>query len=167
MPKFPLLLFKIYFLSSLAFASSDLLMLAFSGYYRGRVGAVRSVTDYSITLLPAMLLTLFFGAICLRLFRGMTISRNVVVAQSMLFSLLAIIMCVPFGGYFFAGLTPISIIYFTSVLLWPIDSPYSRYWFVCGVALLYVLLNTIIAILAIWKNVGNTKPCSMILPPTA
>ena len=72
------------------------------------------------------------------------ISRKLIIWQSVFMSMAALLMCFPFGGYFIAPVTPIGVIYLSSLLLWNQKWPVNWYVFSCALSLAFLLANVLI-----------------------
>lgn len=138
---------KVYFLTSFILVLIDATLLTVSGYYRTRLGNQESLFDYSFLILPPSILLLFYGATCHKLFRGKSLGRKVLIAQCVFFSFTALMMLIPFGGYFFAPFNPMSVVYFTSMDWWPF--PDGWYYSLCGMSFLFILATVAVTVAAI------------------
>jgi len=102
---------------------------------------------YSLIILPPSILVLFYGTTCYKLFRGESLGRKVLIAQSVFFSFTALMMCIPFGGYYFAPFNPTGVVYLTSMDWWPF--PNGWYYCMCGMSFLFVLATVAVTVAAI------------------
>jgi hypothetical protein len=123
---------QFYFVVSLASVLTDALCFGVSTNYRNRLGDVRSLADASIDIIPNAILISFYATACYKLFTTGSLNRLVLMLQSSFFSIVAVLMCIPFVGYIISILTPLNTLYSASLIFWKKDWPINWYYFSCG-----------------------------------
>jgi hypothetical protein len=144
---------KCYFLAAFILVIFNAGMFGFLSDYRNILGIVKTKADYAVLAVPTVGLILFYGRVCFKLFiKGEMLSRKFLINQSIFFSVVALFMCVPFIGYYLALITPIGVIYLSSILLWSKDWPLNWYYFSSALCLVFVFINLLLA-----KSKGSEK----------
>lgn len=142
---------KFYFWLLFIFVIIDAILIALSYEYRNIFGMVDGTGSYgyAIRTTPTIILVLFYAKICYKLLRGEVPNQQFLIIHSIFFSSLALIMCFPWL-YFFAVLTPIGVLYLSSIIFFKSNG----YYIACGLSLMFFFANMIIAI----TNIRN-KQC--------
>jgi hypothetical protein len=138
-----------YFLASLVLMLIDLTSLVCSSTYRNMLGIVdgRGALEYSGRMAPTVALFLFYAGICHRIFvTGKEPKRWMVIGQSIFFSFVAVMMCIPFVGYLSCLLTPIAVIYLSSILLWNKNWLLSWYYFSIALSIAFLVVNLLVGL---------------------
>lgn len=99
----------------------DLLLFVLFEDYRNQLGTFDNydINSYIYRLLPDLVMLLCYSVFLLRYSKLGIVSRNFVFVHSAIFFLLGAGLCIPWGGIFFAPLTPICVLFLGSVLWIP------------------------------------------------
>ena len=138
-----------------AFAALDVVMLLSSGDYRNTLGRTHGVSDsFNIgrILIDGSMIA-FYGLVYLKMREGGVLPR-VMVWHGLLYGLLGVLLCFPWGGFFLAPLTPVGLLFLGAIIWTPFD-----YYGALGVAGAFVVFN----IYLIWA--GLTSEPKMVPSP--
>lgn len=116
-------------------AAFDIVLLAYSNEYRNFFGVVRDISGVMWRIIPDIVLILFYGLIFWKIRNGIFLPR-LMVSHGVLYGLLGIAMCLPWGGYFLAPFSPIGLLYLGSILWSP-----SGYFLSLGIAIVFIASN--------------------------
>lgn len=116
-------------------AAIDIALISFSLPYRSAYGAVRSIPDVSWRIIPDVVMIFFYGLVFWKTTSG-AVPPRLMVWHGILYSIVGIAMCIPWGGYFFAPFSPVGSLFLGSMLWVP-----SGYFLSLGVAILFIAFN--------------------------
>ena len=136
-------------------ATLDVVMLLSSGEYRDVLGVTHGVSDIfnigRIVIDGSMIV--FYGLVYLKMRDGSVLSR-LMVWHGLLYGLLGVTLCIPWGGFLLAPLTPVGLLYLGALLWTPLSYPGAL-----GVAGAFIVFN----IYLVWA--GLTSVTSNVSRP--
>lgn len=116
-------------------AAFDIVLLIYSNEYRNFFGEVQGVSGVMWRIILDIALTVFYGLIFWKITNGILLPR-LMVWHGVLYGLLGIVMCLPWGGYFFAPFSPIGLLYLGSILWTPLGYSLSL-----GITIFFITSN--------------------------
>jgi len=116
-------------------AAFDIVLLVYSDDYRNFFGAVRDISDVMWRIVPDVAMFFFYGLVYWKTKNEVALPR-LMLWHGVLYGLLGIAMCLPWGGYFLAPFSPVGLLYLGSIL-W--SSP--GYFLSLGVAIMFIASN--------------------------
>lgn len=114
---------------------ADVFLIFFSEDYRNIFGATNQITDSLWRIVPDFMMMVFYGFMYLKHENGLSPS-NILLWHGVLFGLVGLAMCIPWGGYFFAPFSPIGLLYLVLIIWAP-----SGYFLSLCVAILFIVFN--------------------------
>jgi hypothetical protein len=118
----------------------DLIIIGVSPIYRSAIGNIKSNTDLMFRVCPSLYVFIACGA-CLYFYLNTKIySKAIIYVVITLFMISTILSSIPFAGMFFILLTPISLLYY-GTMIWLTQYGYITILIVLG---LYLVLNILI-----------------------
>jgi len=114
-------IFKNTFIIFIYLVIADVACFVASEDFRNAFGVfdVKSSQEYIVRLLPDFILFSFYTVVLFRLQKGNSIPNILLKLYCLLFTLLGLALCIPWGGMFFAPFTPIGVLYVGSILWVP------------------------------------------------
>lgn len=127
---------------------ADLLLVALSVGYRNQLGVIdgKGITGYLYRLLPDILMLSFYGVFFLKYKKSNALPLKLLTIHSVFFMVLGILLCIPWGGLFFAPLTPVGILYLGAISLLA-----EGFYVSLSIAVAFFILN--LYLLLIRKNI--------------
>lgn len=116
-------------------AAFDIAFLTYSNDYRNFFGEVGDISGVMWRIIPDIAMVVFYGFIHWKIKSGIVLPR-LMVWHGILFSLLGLAMCLPWGGYFLAPFSPVGLLYLGSILWSPVG-----YFLSLSVAIIFIAFN--------------------------
>jgi len=113
----------------------DLAAVLFSSTYRDLFGRTHDLTDAMWRIIPDVVMATVYGIVFWKL-NDEFFLRKFAVWHGVVYGVLSVLMCIPWGGYFLAAFSPIGILYLTPLML-----SSSGYFASMGVAVTFFILN--------------------------
>lgn len=98
-----------------ALATLDIVVLISSPAYRSAYGSTSDIADVLWRFALDAVLIIFYWTTYWRMIRGAH-PKMILLSHALIYSVLSLLMCIPWGGHFFAPLTAVALPYLGSIL---------------------------------------------------
>ncbi len=126
---------RLVFASFCVLVALDVALLFCAEEYRDFFGVTRGVADVMWRIVPDVTMMFFYGLAYLKM-KSVGLLPRVALWHGLIFGLLGLVLCLPWGGYFFAPFTPIGSLYLAAILWLP-----DGYLFSLSVAVVFIAFN--------------------------
>tara|TARA_R110001599_G_scaffold188238_1_gene382686 strand:- start:276 stop:731 length:456 start_codon:yes stop_codon:yes gene_type:complete len=126
----------------------DIAIYILSDTYRNLLGVVdgQGFGGYLITLFPDILILVFYALFFYQYKRFNTMPKKLLIIHSLVFLVTAILLLIPWIGFFFFAFSPIGVLYFGATLYLP-----GGYYIALLMAFAFLIFN--LYVLVVWNNV--------------